>query len=311
MKTHFLDRSVSTSRWDNRQEPRLRVQPGDRVVMETRDASDGQVHPEMTSREFGEIDKTRIHGLTGPVAVEGAEPGDVLEVVINGFTHEGWAWTSILPGLGLLEDEFDQPYLHIWQLEDNQTTSMPGTRLELRPFAGIIGVQRAEAGSFRTRPPGPWGGNMDVRHLTAGARLFLPVATVGAGLCTGDCHAAQGDGEVSINGMEAPMTVDYTLHLHKGQSLDGPYAITPGQQVPSAYAEAPWMTFIESDPDPRSAARRIVLRAMETIMRRTGIRAEQACILCSVVLDLKLSQLVNTPMTTVAGYLPEAIFTDR
>mgnify|MGYP006299965667 CR=1 FL=1 len=308
MKTHFLDRSVTTSRWDNSLEPRIWIDPGDRIVMETRDASDGQVHPGMSSREFGSIDKTRIHGLTGPVGVRGAEPGDTLEVVINGFTHEGWAWTSIIPGLGLLDDAFDEPCLHIWKLEDGHTESMPGTRLILQPFAGIIGVQRAEPGAFRTRPPGPWGGNMDVRHLTAGARLFLPVQTDGAGLCTGDCHAAQGDGEVSINGMEAPMTVDYTLHLHKGKPLSGPYAITPGQQVPEVYTRGSWLTFIESDEEPRQAAKRIVLRAMETIVERTGVSPQQACILCSVVLDLKLSQVVNTPMTTVSGYLPEAIF---
>jgi acetamidase/formamidase len=308
MATHTLDRSCSTSRWDNSLPPRLTIAPGDSVSIQTRDASDGQVHPEMTAAEFATIDTTRIHGLTGPVHIDGAEPGDTIEVVIDGYEHEGWAWTSIIPGLGLLDEDFTEHFLHIWKLESDQTTSMPGTRLELRPFAGIIGVQRAEPGAFRTRPPGPWGGNMDVRHLTAGARLFLPVFTPGAGLCTGDCHAAQGDGEVSINGMEAPMTVHYTIHLHKGKRINAPYAITPGEQVPAAYTAKPWHTFIESDEDPREAAKRVVRRAMATVIDRTGLSREQAYVLCSVVLDLKLSQLVNIPMTTVSGYLPEAIF---
>jgi len=284
--------------------------PGDSITIETRDASDGQVHPVMTSAEFAEIDTGRIHGLTGPVAIDGAAPGDALEVVIDGYEHEGWAWTSIIPGLGLLDDAFEKHFLHIWKLGENETTSMPGTRLELRPFAGIIGVQRAESGSFRTRPPGPWGGNMDVRHLTEGARLFLPVFTEGAGLCTGDCHAAQGDGEVSINGMEAPMKVHFTVHLHKGMKLQGPFAITPGEQVPVRYSAGNWLTFIESDPDPREAARRIILRAIDHIRERIKVSPEEACVLCSVVLDLKLSQVVNVPMATVSGYLPEAIFTD-
>ncbi|MFO7723941.1 MAG: acetamidase/formamidase family protein [Oceanipulchritudo sp.] len=310
MSPHYLDRSVSTSRWDNSLPPRITIAPGDSITIETRDASDGQVRPDMSSAEFATIDTGRIHGLTGPVAVDGAAPGDALEVVIDGYEHEGWAWTSIIPGLGLLEKDFDKHFLHIWKLEGNQTTSMPGTRLELRPFAGIIGVQRSEAGVFRTRPPGPWGGNMDVRHLTEGARLFLPVFTAGAGLCTGDCHAAQGDGEVSINGMEAPMKVRFTVHLHKDMKLEGPFAITPGEQVPARYGTGSWSTFIESDPDPREAARRIIRRAIDHIGKRIGISREEACVLCSVVLDLKLSQVVNVPMTTVSGYLPEAIFTD-
>jgi acetamidase/formamidase len=309
MASHFLDRSISTSRWDNSLEPRLVIEPGDSVSIQTRDASDGQVHPNMSSKEFANIDTTRIHGLTGPIHIAGAQPGDCIEIIIEGYEHEGWAWTSIIPGLGLLDEDFTEHFLHIWKLKSNYTTSMKGTRLELSPFAGIIGVQRAEMGAFRTRPPGIWGGNMDVRHLTAGARLFLPVFTEGAGLCTGDCHAAQGDGEVSINGMEAPMTVHYTIALHKGMSLDGPYAITPGQQVPGIYTTSPWHTFIESDELPREAAKRVVRRAMQFIQDRCKISPQEAYVLCSVVLDLKISQLVNNPMTTVSGYLPEAIFT--
>ena len=308
MTVHRIDRSLSTSRWDNSLPPRLKMEPGDSVFVETRDASDGQVHPAMTSEEFAQIDTTRIHGLTGPIHVEGAMPGDALEIILNGYEHEGWAWTSIIPGLGLLDEDFSEHFLHIWKLEKHTTESMPGTRLELRPFAGIIGVQRAEPGSFRTRPPGPWGGNMDVRHLSAGARLFLPVHTPGAGLCLGDCHAAQGDGEVSINGMEAPMTIHITVNLHKGMELAGPYALTPGDLVPAVYSQKPWHTFIESDENPREAAKRVVRRAIDAIMRRTDLSREQAYVLCSVVLDLKLSQVVNVPMTTVAGYLPEAIF---
>ena len=164
MSSHYLDRSLSTSRWDNALPPRITIAPGDSITIETREASDGQVHPKMSSAEFANIDTGRIHGLTGPVAIDGAAPGDALEVVIDGFEHEGWAWSSIIPGLGLLDDAFEKHFLHIWKLEGNETTSMPGTRLELRPFAGIIGLQRAEPGSFRTRPPRPRGGNIVVRH---------------------------------------------------------------------------------------------------------------------------------------------------
>jgi len=307
---HFLDRSVSISRWNNAAPPRLTIAPDDTVTVETRDATDGQVTPGMTATEFAQIDTTRIHGLTGPIAIEGAEPGDQLEVEILDYAHEGWAFTSLIPGLGLLADDFAPKghYLHLWELEGTQTRSMPGFTLDLMPFAGTMGVQRAEVGEFRTRPPGPFGGNMDVKHLVAGARLFLPVEVAGAGFCVGDCHAAQGDGEVCINGMEAPMKVRLSFQLHKQTPLAGPYALTPGTQTPPRYQTKPWHTFIESDPDPRAACQNVVRRAIAYLVDRSGLSEEQAYIICSVALDLKVSQLVNVPQTTIAGYLPEAIF---
>lgn len=276
--------------------------------METRDASDGQVRPGMTAAEFAQVDFTRVHGLTGPVAIQDASPGDALEIKIEAIEHEGWAWTSLIPQLGLLPEDFDGFHLHHWQLDKETTDSMPGLRIPLAPFAGIIGLQPAASGSFRTRPPGVNGGNMDVRHLTAGSRLWLPVAVAGGGLCIGDCHAAQGDGEVCINGMEAPMRVTVSITLHKQHPLDGPFAWTHPHRVPPQLASAPWMTFIESDVDPRVAAQRVVRRAIGHICGRTSLTREQAYIVCSVALDLKLSQLVNQPMTTVSGYLPEGIF---
>lgn len=305
---HFLDRSLTTSRWDNSLPPRLTIAPGDTVKIEMRDASNGQARPDMTGAEWAQIDFTQIHGLTGPIAIEGAEPGDQLAIEILDFAHEGWAFTSIIPGLGLLDTEFSEAYFHVWELDATQTRSMPGLTLDLAPFCGIIGVQRAETGAFRTRPPGAFGGNMDVKHLTAGAKLFLPVANPGAGLCAGDSHAAQGDGEVCINGMEAPMTVRLKVDLIKSRPLAGPYALTSGTQISPRYAAKPFHTFIESDENPRVACQRVVRRAMDYLMERVGHTREQAYVTCSVVLDLKVSQLVNVPTTTIAGYLPEAIF---
>jgi acetamidase/formamidase len=305
---HTLDRSRTVNRWNRDYPPALTIAPGDTVSLAMKDASDGQVRPAMTLAEFAAIDKTRIHALTGPVAVEGAAPGDALEIEILEFRHEGWAWTSIMPGMGALGDEFAEPFLHIWQLEDGRTRSLPGVTLDLHPFCGIIGVQRAEAGEFRTRAPGPFGGNMDVRHLGAGSRLWLPVFIPGAGLCAGDAHAAQGDGEVAINGMEAPMTVTLRVHLRKGGAPAGPYAVVPPALVPARYAAKPFHVFIESHEDPREAARAVVRRAIAYLGVRLGLSRPLALVLCSVVLDLKVSQMVNAPITTISGYLPEAIF---
>jgi acetamidase/formamidase len=265
----------------------------------------------MSSEEYAGIDTTRVHALTGPVAVKGAEPGDALEIRIREYTHEGWAFTGIIPGLGLLPEDFPEPFLFHWHLVGNETRSMPGTRLDLHPFCGIIGVQPALEGEFRTRPPGPFGGNLDVRHLTAGATLWLPVFAPGGGLCVGDAHAGQGDGEVCINGMEAPMTVSLEIHLHRGGAvhLGGPMIETaPGPLVPERYQQKPFRVFVESHEEPRAACRGVVRRAIEWLGRERGLAPEPAYVLCSAVLDLKVSQLVNAPVTTISGYLPEAIF---
>ena len=137
---------------------------------------------------------------------------------------------------------------------------------------------------------------------------MLPVFTPGAGLCAGDAHAAQGDGEVAINGMEAPMTVTLRVGLKKNAGLAAPYAIVPPILVPPRYLTKPFHAFIESHEDPREAARAALRRAMAYLEARLGISREQALVLCSVVLDLKISQWVNGNIVTITGYLPEAIF---
>lgn len=305
---HFLDSSTVVNRWNRDYPPRLTIATGDTVILEMRDASDGQVQPGMDADAFSKIDTTRIHALTGPIAIDGAEPGDRLIITIQEYQHEGWAWTSNIPGLGLLPEDFPKHFLFHWKLDPETTRSMPGLTIPLAPFCGIIGVQPALQGEFRTRPPGINGGNMDVRHLCAGSRLHLPVLTPGAGLCAGDAHAAQGDGEVSINGMEAPMRVRLKVDLVKDKPLKGPYIEYHGALDAGSIGGHSHHIFVESDQDIREAAKRVVRRTIEYLVARIGLTHEQAYITCSVVLRLKLSQLVNTPVTTVSGYLPEAIF---
>jgi len=307
--SHKLDDSILTHRWNNAHSPRLTISSGDTVTCRCADSSGYQVQPTWTAADFKRsFDPLKIHALTGPIAVDGAEPGDVLEIKIQAYAHRGWAWTSLIPGLGLLAEDFPDNHLFIWRLEETRTRSLPGVTLDLHPFAGIIGVQRAETGEFRTRVPGFFGGNMDVRHLTAGTTLYLPIFTPGGNLLVGDCHAAQGDGEVCINGMEAPMDVTLTLAVQKRRSLAGPYAVTPNPLLPPRYTTKPWHLFIESDENPREAAKRVVRRAIQFLVERLCLTPSLAYTLCSVVLDLRISQLVNVPTTTITGYLPEAIF---
>jgi len=308
---HFLDRSTVVNRWNQDYPNRIEIESGDIVRFEMRDSSDGQVKPGMSATEFEGIDKTRIHALTGPVGVAGSEPGDRLVIEILDYAHEGWGWSGLVEGLGLLAEDFSEPFLHTWKLEATSTRSMPGLTIPLMPFCGIIGVQPTEKGEFRTRPPGSFGGNLDVRHLTAGTRLHLPVQVPGAGLCAGDAHAAQGDGEVCLNGMEAPMTVRMKVDLLKNRPLQGPYLEFSGPMEPPAIDSAGYHVFIESDEDPREASKRVVRRVIDYLGARLGLSREQAYITCSVLLRLKISQLVNAPVMTISGYFPEAVFDER
>ncbi|WP_269525172.1 acetamidase/formamidase family protein [Coraliomargarita parva] len=305
---HTLDKSVTYNAWDNSIEPRLEMESGDTILIEMEDSSDGQVKPGMEVDAFKQINFDLIHALTGPVAIKGAKPGDTLKIEILDYIHKGWAWQSINPEKCFLPGDFDDFYLHHWELVGDVTKSMPGITLALHPFCGIIGVQRAEPGVFRTRPPGPFGGNMDVKHLTAGSTLYLPVLVDGALLCAGDAHAAQGDGEVSINGLEAPMDVRLKISLSKDVSVQEPYLVTTPELQPAAYAGSTYHGFISSGPDIMECARGAVRRAIDYLMKRPGLSAEQAFLVCSAVLDLKFSQVVNVPHYTVTGYLPEAIF---
>jgi len=305
---HTLDKSITYNVWDNSIPPRIEIESGDTILIEMSDSSDGQVHPGQSLEDFVKIDFNKIHALTGPVAIKGAKPGDTLKIEILEYHHKGWAWQSVIPERCFLPEDFKDFYLHHWSLDGDQTRSMPGITLALHPFCGILGVQRADTGSFRTRPPGSYGGNMDVKHLTAGSILYLPVLVEGGMLCAGDAHAAQGDGEVSINGLEAPMDVKLRISLEENFSVDAPYILTTPDLSPAAYAGSRYHAFVTSGPDLKVNAQNAVRRAIDYITNRTNLLPEQALLVCSAALDLKLSQVVNVPNLTVTSYLPEVIF---
>ena len=222
MPEHTLSAEPTHSRWNRALPPRLRIASGDTVHLECVDSSGSQVHPGMTLPEYLAIDRGRIHALTGPVLDRGAEPGDVLQIDVLEVAHKGWGWTSVVEGLGFLKHRFSDPYLFLWKLDGEVSRSLSPASVPLRPFCGVMGVAPAEDGEFRTRPPGIFGGNMDVRELCAGATLYLPVQNPGALFSAGDAHAAQGDGEVCINGIECPVDVTLRFHLHKQRALAGP-----------------------------------------------------------------------------------------
>jgi len=304
----FLDSSATISVWDNQAPPRIEIDSGEMLRVAMRDASGGQVEPGMSAEAFARIDFERIHALSGPIAIRGARPGDTLKVEILRYEHKGRAWTSVHPEMCFLPEDFTDFFLQHWALEGNLTRSIPGLVLPLEPFCGIVGTQPPEPGRFRTRAPGRFGGNMDVRRLVQGSVLYLPVFVPGAGLCVGDAHAAQGNGEVSLNGMEAPMDVDLRVSLSTDVRVEAPYLLSPPPVPPPAYREKPYHAFIASGSDPLGCARDATRRAIDFLAGRAGLSPEQALVVCSVALDLSLSQVVNLPHYTVTGYLPEGIF---
>ncbi|MBV9659492.1 MAG: acetamidase/formamidase family protein [Verrucomicrobia bacterium] len=306
MAEHFLGKAASHCRWNNALAPALSIAPGDTVCMECHDSSGGQVTPDLTLDGFRALDRERIHTLTGPVEIRSARPGDVLEVRVRRVEHLGWGWTSFVPGMGLLPERFAGPYLHLWELEENVTRSLPPAVVPLRPFCGIMGVAPAAVGEHRTRPPGVFGGNMDVKQLVAGSTLYLPVQVAGALFSAGDAHAAQGDGEICVNAIEMPANAEFEFHLRRDFSLDEPFAETP----PAArdFDDQGNWAFIASRTDPLEAVKSVVNRAVDFLAARFSYSPEAAYVLCSVVLNLRISQWVNQPTVTITGLLPKALF---
>jgi acetamidase/formamidase len=309
MTEHRLSAEPTHSRWNRALEPRLTIAEGDTVHMSCLDASGGQVNPGTSVEDFLAIDRGRIHALTGPIWIEGAEPGDVLEIQVLRVEHLGWGWSSVIPGLGFLKERFSEPFLFHWMLDREVTRSLGPAVIPVRPFCGVMGVAPAEDGEFRTRPPGPFGGNMDVRELCTGATLYLPVLNSGALFSAGDAHAAQGDGEVCINGIECPAEVALRFHVHKRQPLAGPLLESAESRTPDAPADA-WIV-VESAPDALQAARAATERMVDLLIARWSLPPVHAYLLCSVAMKLRLSQVVNEPMITVSAGMPKCVLPSR
>lgn len=309
MADHTLSAEPTHSRWNRNLEPRIEIASGDTVHLECVDSSGAQVKPRMTVDQFLAIDRGKIHALTGPIAIKDATPGDALEIDVLEVTHKGWGWSSVLPGLGFLKERFNEPYLFHWLLEGDLTHSLFPAAVPLRPFCGVMGVASADDGEFRTRPPGIFGGNMDVRELCAGASLYLPVSNNGALFSAGDAHAAQGDGEVCINGIECPADATLRFRLHKHRKLTGPLIESSEAKRGDASADS-WIV-VESADDAISAARTATGRMIDLLTEHWGFQPVHAYLLCSVVMKLRLSQVVNEPMFTVSAAISKQVLPKR
>lgn len=295
--------------WDNALEPVLVVAPGDTVEFETVDASGRQLGPQSTVADVAALDFGKVNPVTGPVRVDGAEPGDALVVTIESFAPSGWGWTANIPGFGLLAEDFTEPALHIWKYDPATLAPAlygPGGRVPLRPFTGTIGVAPAAPGPHSIVPPRECGGNMDIRDLAAGTTLHLPVQVPGALFSVGDTHAAQGDGEVCGTAIESPMRVTLRFDLAKSAGLPTPRFVTPGPVTRHLDARGYEVT-TGIGPDLMQAAKDAVRRMVEHLSTRFGMAPVDAYMLCSVCADLRISEIVDQPNWVVSFYFPRVV----
>ncbi len=358
-----------------------RAKPGDTIVFHTRNASDFDLDPEAPpDPRRGDPGIGNVHPLTGPVYIEGAEPGDVLKVRILDIAPGPWAFTVISP-IGFLSDQIQGPLRVLWKLNRDYAVSddLPGVRIPNRSFPGVVTVlpgpeQHAkmlareaelskaggavmpathlthaspkeicgEGGShagecLRTIPPREHGGNMDIRYLQTGVSIYLPCYIEGGGLALGDLHYAQGDGEVSGTALEMDAIVTVTVELIKdGPKLDrGPhyegssalldipsrrFYATTGFPIKEKGEVPPDMKYLASEKiaglenlskDISLAARNALTEMIDYISKTFGYTRQQAYLIASVAVDLRIGQLVDAPNVGVTAVLPLDIFEQR
>jgi acetamidase/formamidase len=305
------DEALHTA-WDNSLPPVLRVDSGEVVRFDCLNDSGPRITPETTAADLPETEFVGHH-LTGPVAVDGAEPGDVLQVDVLDVTHDDWGYTLVRSGergLGLLPEEFPDPFLYHWDLSGDVTPFEAGIEVPLAPFPGVVGVAPAESGEHATGPPRNVGGNLDVKHLTAGATVYLPVEVAGALFSVGDGHAAQGDGEVCVSAIETPTEITARLTVRPDLDVPAPQFETAGPFTPSGRDEPAYATTGVRD-DLMDAASDAVSAMLDRLVARYDLSRPEAYVLCSVAADLKINEVVDAPNWVVSAYLADSLFPDE
>jgi acetamidase/formamidase len=313
-RTHDLPLAPEHVHWgyyDARVKPALRIASGDRVRLETMVArglqrlklagvTDAEIPESMQSVERAVNDRgPGAHPMTGPIYVEGAEPGDSLEIrlLAIGFLHP-FGVAAFSPGGGVLPSDFPYAQLRLlrWQAGADSVEFRPGVRLKLAPFFGSIGVAPPVlSGRISSTPPGWHGGNLDNKDLIVGSVLYLPVHVSGALLSIGDGHAMQGDGEVTGTALETSLTGTIEVRLRKGRRLRWPRAETPTH----------YMT-MGLDPDLDEAVR-LAAREMIDYLVEKGLSRDDAYILSSLSVDLRVTQAVDGTKG-VHAMIPKSIF---
>ena len=336
--------ALGHNRWHPELEPVATMSAGGELQLDLRDSMDGEVTRQSTDEDMLSLPAIS-HVLTGPVAIDGAEPGDVLELEILGYETAPFGWTAVLPGFGPLGDLVERPLLVRWDIADGAARSddLPGVTVAASTHAGVIGVapswelfeaslareaKLAEAGhplrmpdaatafppaaadGLRTMPPRQNGGNMDVRDLGTGATLLLPVHVPGALLSAGDLHFVQGDGEVSVYAIETSGSVAFRVGVRKQPDWAPtfPAYSAPARPPRPCFATTGMPTGDDGYMDVGAAMRRALVEMLGWLETERGLARGQAVALMSVAVELRLSQVVDLPNPLVSAALPLDVF---
>ncbi|HEX4655564.1 MAG TPA: acetamidase/formamidase family protein [Mycobacteriales bacterium] len=289
--------------WDNSLPPEVSVAPGDRVELDTLDASAGQLTPASVAADIGRLEFSRVNPVTGPIAVDGVRPGDALIVRIVSIDVEEWGWAAVIPGFGLLADHFTEAEI-VHATTSGGVVQLPfGPRLPSVPMLGTLGVALPEPGAHPLLPPSRYGGNLDIRHLTAGATIRLPVGVPDALLSIGDAHATMADGEVCGTGVETRAHVVVELDVEAGAAPPAPILETS----PATQRVGPALVTTGVGPDLMTGARDAARTMIDEVVRRTGLAPAQAYVLASLTADLVISEIVDVPNFVVSVHLPLSV----
>jgi acetamidase/formamidase len=263
--------------WDNSLPPVTEIAPGERVELDLMNSSGGQLGPDST----------------------GARPGDALTVRVLELDVDSWGWTACIPGFGLLADDFPDAHLALSAV-DGAWISLPfGPRLPTVPMIGTLGLALPDPGAHSLVPPSRFGGNLDIRHLTAGASVTLPVGVDGALLSAGDAHAAMGDGEICGTGVETSARAVLEVDLVRDAAPAAPVLRT----APVAHRAGAAIATTGVGPDLMIATKDAARAMIDEITRRTGLAPVEAYLLASTAGDLKISEVVDVPNWVVSMHL--------
>jgi acetamidase/formamidase len=295
--------------WDHSIEPALEIESGEPVLFHVRDASDEQICRDSGVEDVLELDFSHVNPVSGPVFVKGAAAGDALAVELLEFQPQSWGWTAIIPGFGLLADEYPEPWLRVSEVEPGSARVRFSERVTLpyRPFPGTLGVAPSEPGSHSIVPPSRFGGNMDTKYLGRGVTLYLPVGVEGALFSLGDTHAAQGDGEVCGTAIETAMDVVVRLTVRRDVHVEAPQYDLPAASA-RAHEQSDYHVCTGVGPDLMEAARDSVRAAVAWLGERHGLDRQEAYAVASVACDLRIHEVVDAPNWVVGCFVPESIF---
>ncbi|MGB5236972.1 MAG: acetamidase/formamidase family protein [Flavobacteriaceae bacterium] len=282
--------------------PAIRVPDGSVIEVFTHEATGGQLNIESTEDDILQLDMDKVHTLTGPVYVEGAEPGDVLAVELLDLEPGDWGWTDLGPGFGFLPNEMEKSLFKTYKLnkETNSVQFSDGISIPLRPFAGVMGVAPPTEEMLNTIPPRANGGNMDDPHMVKGTTVYFPVFVKGALFSIGDSHAVQGLGEVCGTAVECPMRIRYRLSIRRDKDIS-----EPQYESDTYYATTGFGTTLDE------AAQKATHYMVEHLVSSRDMSWEEAYMLCSLAADLKIAEVVDVPHVLVTMHIPKSIFTEN